>query len=211
MIQVCDPPRTRQVRRLSAEEFCLLARRETSSIYRPYSEVLRMLTAGEGWGICAERGVPLAAQVVLPLDADTEAAQAMRACVGWRGVAGGYLLTPPVGAAEDAELVCAAAARAKKLARGRPVRAVLENTAPAQQLALYLQQGFVLHALRPLSGIAPCFVLTAGKKTLPAEPMWIPLEDRARLALALAKGYAARHSRRCGAELLLALYPVQKD
>ena len=41
MIQVCDPPRTRQVRRLSAEEFCQLAQSEVSSVYRPRSEVLR--------------------------------------------------------------------------------------------------------------------------------------------------------------------------
>ena len=47
MIQVCDPPRTRQVRRLSAEEFCRLAQSEVSSVYRPRSEVLRMLTVGE--------------------------------------------------------------------------------------------------------------------------------------------------------------------
>ena len=44
MIQVCDPPRTRQVRRLSAEEFCRLAQSEVSSVYRPRSEVMRMLT-----------------------------------------------------------------------------------------------------------------------------------------------------------------------
>ena len=50
MIQVCDPPRTRQVRRLSAEEFCRLAQSEVSSVYRPRSEVLRMLTVGEVWG-----------------------------------------------------------------------------------------------------------------------------------------------------------------
>ena len=43
MIQVCEPPRTRQVRRLSAEEFCQLAQSEVSSVYRPRSEVLRML------------------------------------------------------------------------------------------------------------------------------------------------------------------------
>ena len=42
MIQVCEPPRTRQVRRLSAEEFCRLAQSEVSSVYRPRSEVLRL-------------------------------------------------------------------------------------------------------------------------------------------------------------------------
>ena len=58
MIQVCDPPRTRQVRRLSAEEFCRLAQSEVSSVYRPRSEVLRMLTVGEVWGVYSTRGVP---------------------------------------------------------------------------------------------------------------------------------------------------------
>ena len=55
MIQVCDPPRTRQVRRLSAEEFCQLAQSEVSSVYRPRSEVLRMLTVGEVWGVYSTR------------------------------------------------------------------------------------------------------------------------------------------------------------
>ena len=60
MIQVCDPPRTRQVRRLSTEEFCQLVRGEVSCVYRPRSEVLRMLTAGEAWGTSG------AALLVLP-------------------------------------------------------------------------------------------------------------------------------------------------
>ena len=47
MIQVCDPPRVRPVRRFSAEEFCFLLRGEAGSLYRPRSEVLRMLTVGE--------------------------------------------------------------------------------------------------------------------------------------------------------------------
>ena len=50
MIQVCDPPRQRQVRRLSAEEFFTLVRCGGAGFYRPRSEVLRMLTAGEAWG-----------------------------------------------------------------------------------------------------------------------------------------------------------------
>ena len=65
MIQVCDPPRVRPVRRFSAEEFCFLLRGEAGSLYRPRSEVLRMLTAGEAWGTAG------AALLVLPLTADT--------------------------------------------------------------------------------------------------------------------------------------------
>ena len=40
MIQVCDPPRQRQVRRLSAEEFFTLVRCGGAGFYRPCSEVL---------------------------------------------------------------------------------------------------------------------------------------------------------------------------
>ena len=59
-----------QARRLSAEEFCLLARREASSLYRPRSEVMRMLTVGQAFGICGPRAEPLAAMIELPLAAD---------------------------------------------------------------------------------------------------------------------------------------------
>ena len=64
MIQVCDPPRQRQVRRLSAEEFFTLVRCGGAGFYRPCSEVLRMLTAGEAWGTAG------AALLVLPLTAE---------------------------------------------------------------------------------------------------------------------------------------------
>jgi len=43
MIQVCDPPRQRQVRRLSAEEFFTLVRCGGAGFYRPCSEVLGVL------------------------------------------------------------------------------------------------------------------------------------------------------------------------
>ena len=56
MLQLCEPAVQR--RRLSAEEFCLLARREASSLYRPRSEVLRMLTVGQAVGVCGSRGNP---------------------------------------------------------------------------------------------------------------------------------------------------------
>ena len=78
MIQVCDPPRTRQVRRLSTEEFCQLVRGEVSCVYRPRSEVLRMLTVGEAWGTGGVRGAPGAGCILLPMDADVAAAAALR-------------------------------------------------------------------------------------------------------------------------------------
>ena len=46
--------------------------------YRPRSEVLRMLTAGEAWGTAG------AALLVLPLTADTAAAAALRNWLGRR-------------------------------------------------------------------------------------------------------------------------------
>ncbi len=56
MIQVCDPPRVRPVRRFSAEEF-FSAPGEAGSLYRPRSEVLRMLTVGEVCGVCDAAGL----------------------------------------------------------------------------------------------------------------------------------------------------------
>ena len=207
MIQVCDPPRARQVRRLSAEDFCSVVRGTVSSVYRPHSEVLRMLTVGEAW--CASG----AALLVLPLDADTACAAALRACMGWRNVAGGYFLTPPVGQLSDAAepLLAAAAARAQVLARTRRVLAVLACTAQDEALLpVYFRQGFGRRALRPLDSLAPCFVLTTGCVPKRTEPVWVPLEDRAHLALLLARGYAALGSRSCqqGQSCVLAMYPV---
>ena len=97
MIQVCDPPRTRQVRRLSTEEFCQLVRGEVSCVYRPRSEVLRMLTVGEAWGTGGVRGAPGAGCILLPMDADVAAAAALRSFLGWGCTAGGYFLTPAAG------------------------------------------------------------------------------------------------------------------
>ena len=48
MLQLCEP--AVRPRRLSAEEFCLLARREASGFFRPRSEGLRMLAGGEAAG-----------------------------------------------------------------------------------------------------------------------------------------------------------------
>ena len=95
MIQVCDPPRQRQIRRLSAEEFFTLVRCGGAGFYRPRSEVLRMLTAGEAWGTAG------AALLVLPLTADTAAAAALRSWLGRRQLEGGCLLTPLVRTGEE--------------------------------------------------------------------------------------------------------------
>lgn len=208
MIQVREPPRQRQVRRLSAEEFCTLVGRSGAGFYRPRAEVLRMLTVGEAWGA---GGTGL---LVLPIMADTAAAAALRSWLGRRQVQGGCLLTPPVGIQLEnlAPLVETAAARARKLAHGGAVWAVAECTGnAAETLPLYFRQGFALRALRPLESLAPCFLLTTGCVPARAEPVWVPLEDRAHLALLLAKGYAALDSRpyQQGEGLVLALYPTK--
>lgn len=211
MIQVCDPPRQRQVRRLSAEEFCFLARGEACSFYRPRSEVLRMLTAGEVWGVCGPEGVPGAAVMVLPLDADTAAAAALRRYLGWRSVSGGSFLTPPVVSQAEgiSALTASAVSRAARFARSGMVWAVLECTPQAEALLpLYLQQGLALRAMRPLDSLAPCFLLTGSCAPARAEPVWVPLEDRVHLAVLLARGYAALDCRPTPQGLALALYPV---
>lgn len=159
MIQVCDPPRQRQVRRLSAEEFFTLVRCGGAGFYRPCSEVLRMLTAGEAWGTAG------AALLVLPLTADTAAAAALRNWLGRRQLEGGCLLTPPVNTGEElpARLVEIAAARADRLRRKGTAWAVVECTETAAALLpLYFRQGFGLRALRPLESLAPCFLLCTG-------------------------------------------------
>ena len=208
MIQVCDPPRMRQARRLSAEEFCGLLRSEVSSIYRPRSEVLRMITVGEMWGICGARSGPTAGCVLLPMDADTAAAGALRNFLGWGRTAGGYFLTPPVGDRADVPaLLAAAVLRMKVLAHRRPCWAVAECTDEAS-LPVLLRQGFALRALRPLDSLAPCFLLQAGCLPANQPPVWVPLEDRRTLALWLARGYAALESREGPQGTVLALYPL---
>lgn len=212
MIQVCEPPRVRPVRRFSAEEFCFLLRGEAGSLYRPRSEVLRMLTIGEACGVCNAAGAPAGAVLLQPLNADTALAAALRAWAGWRGVEDGQFLTPPVLQQPDAAepLLRAAFARAERLARGGRVLAVLECTAQSDALLpLYIRQGLALRALRPLNSLAPCFVLAAGCAARDPVPVWVPLQDRARLARLLASGYAALDSRQtAGQETLLAMYPA---
>ena len=78
MLQLCEP--AVRPRRLSAEEFCLLARREASGFYRPRSEVLRMLAVGQAPGVCGPRAEPLAAMIELPLTANVSRIVAMSFC-----------------------------------------------------------------------------------------------------------------------------------
>ncbi len=43
-------------------------------------------------------------------------------------------------------------------------------------------------ALRPLESLAPCFLLCTGCAPVRTAPVWVPLEDRAQLALSAGKG-----------------------
>ena len=206
MLQLCEAAVC--PRRLSAEEFCLLARREASGFYRPRSEVLRMLTVGQALGLCGARGEPLAAIIELPLAADVEAAGALRRFLGRQGLARGSLLGPPVG---DCALLpgLLAAALAPRPRRAGAVWAALEATAEAEELLpCYLDAGLALRALRPLSGLAPCWLFARGTRVRRAEPVWVPLADRAHLAALLGQGWAAVGSEATAAGTALALCPT---
>ncbi len=204
MPQLCEP--AVRVRRLSSEEFCRLAMREAGSLYRPRSEVMRMLTAGQVLGICSERAVPEIALLELPMTADTALAAAMRALVGWQGV----LLTPPVGRRGEslAPLLTAALEHAARRTSGG-VWAVLEATPDAEELLpLYLENGLVLRAACPLNSLAPCWLFAAAPPAERPAPVWVRLADRPRLAMLLGRGWAAVASRPGRDGPVLALYPV---
>ena len=201
-----------RLRRIRAEQFCLLAQREASSVYRPHSEVLRMLAAGEAWAVCENRSEPVEALLTLPLNADTACAAALREYLCWDGTHQGCILTPPIGSAPQQAPALAAAAvrRAAKLCGGGPVWAVLECTAGSEPLATaYLKQGFALRAIRPLDSLSPCYLFGFEGADAPAvEPIWVPLGEMGRVAALLARGWAAVDSRPSPQGTALALCPV---
>ena len=208
MLQLCEP--AVRPRRLSAEEFCLLARREASSLYRPRSEVLRMLAVGQAFGLCGPRGEPLAAMIELPFAADVEAAAALRRFLGRQGLGRGGMLAPPVGdRALLPELLAAALTPACRHAGAGQVWAVLEATPDAEDLLpLYLEAGLALRAVRPLNGLAPCWLFARDARVRRADPVWVPLADRPRLAALLGRGWAAVGSETTAAGTALALCPA---
>lgn len=194
-----------QARRLSAEEFCLLARREASSLYRPRSEVMRMLTVGQAFGICGPRAEPLAAMIELPLAADVEAAAALRQMLGRQGLDRGSVLGPPVGDRALLPELLQAALRAVGR-HGGQVWAVLEADADAEELLpIYLEAGLALRAIRPLNGLAPCWLFVQVPRACRADPVWVPLSDRPRLAALLGRGWSAVDSETTAQGTALAL------
>lgn len=199
MIELCErPARPWETRRLSAEEFCSLAQNEAGSLYRPRSEVLRMLAVGEAFGVCGAGRQPDAAMLVLPLEANVSAAAALREILGGPPRRRGFLLTPPVngGSPRMERLLEAALAHTHRRAPGGPVWAVLECTPEAERLApLYLARGFALRALRPLNSLSPCYLFAAGPAQAAGEGVWVELADATHLALLLGRGWAAVESR----------------
>ena len=208
MLQLCEP--AVRPRRLSAEEFCLLARREASGFYRPRSEVLRMLAVGQAPGVCGPRTEPLAAMIELPLTANVEAAGALRRFLGRQGLGRGSLLGPPVGDRELLpQLLAAALPQACRHAGAGPVWAALEATPEAEELLpMYLEAGLVLRAARPLSGLAPCWLFARVPGLRPAELVWVPLADRPRLAALLGRGWAAVAAETAAGQVALGLCPL---
>jgi len=211
MLQLCEcPPEHLTARRLSAQEFCALAQTEAGSLYRPRSEVLRMLTVGQAFGVCAGPNRPDAAMLVLPAEANLALAAALRE---WYGVPGRRtcILTPPVNSdpATVRRLLAAAKRYLRRLAPGCPVWAVLERTPEAEALVpLYLQQGFALRALRPLTGLSPCYLFTADSPAATGEGVWVEQADATHLALLLCRGWAAVASRPTPAGCALQLVPT---
>lgn len=208
MLQLCEP--AVQARRLSAEEFCLLARREASGFYRPRSEVLRMLAAGQAAGVCGARGEPLAAVIELPLYANVEAAGALRRFLGRQGLGRGVLLGPPVGDRDLLPaLLGAVLTPAARHAGAGPLWAALEATPEAEEmLPVYLEAGLALRAVRPLSGLAPCWLFARAPRAGQADPVWVSLADRPRLAALLGLGWAAVASETTAGGTALGLCPA---
>ena len=90
-----------------------------------------------------------------------------------------------------------------------PVWAALESTPEAEELLpAYLETGLVLRALRPLNGLAPCWLFSRVPGQRQADPVWVPLADRARLAALLSRGWSAVGSEATDSGTALALCPV---
>ena len=70
------------------------------------------------------------------------------------------------------------------------------------------EQGFVLRGIRPLAGLAPCWLFLFSPQAAREETVWVPLADWARLALWLSRGWGAVGSRPGGEGPELALCPA---
>lgn len=214
MVQLCET-RTGPLsaRQLSAQEFCFLARQSVCGLYRPRSELARMLAVGEAWGVCGERSVPAAALLLLPLNSNAAAPAALREYLHWDAVRAGCLMLPPVPPGPDngaaaAKLIAAAARRGARLARGGQLWAAAECGPDTEALAAaYIAQGFELRAVRPLSGLAPCCLFAAARGVRAGRCEWVPLCEMSRVARWLARGWAGAETQSTPQGLAIGLRP----
>ena len=89
---------------------------------------------------------------------------------------------------------------------GGQVWAVLEADADAEELLpIYLEAGLALRAIRPLNGLAPCWLFVQVPRACRADPVWVPLSDRPRLAALLGRGWSAVDSETTAQGTALAL------
>ena len=181
-------------RRISAEEFCTLARQSESTVYRPRWEVLRMLAVGEAWGACAADGTLMAAVLLLPIEADTALAAGLRTLK--KSLAGReWFLTPPVGAPEYLPpLLKAARGAARHKSPAATVTALLEPGVSGLEepvLMPYFAAGFSMRGLRPLDSMAPLAILNDQPLRAGKQQVSVPLDDATHLALLLVRGWAA--------------------
>jgi hypothetical protein len=177
-------------RRVSAEEFCALARQSGGSVYRPRWEVLRMLAVGEAWGTCAADSTLKTVLMVLPLEADVSLAAGMRALMGTRPERT-FLLTPPAGdVAYLPGVLKAAKTAAFRRSPPSPIQAVAERLTP-EVLEAYFDAGFSLRALRPVHTMVPFALFSSAPVNTNRQEVCVPLEDATHLALLLARGWTA--------------------
>ena len=200
-IVTAAPP---QVRRIGAEDFFLLAR--TSCIYRPYWEVMRMLSVGQAFGAGRPGCGVESAVLLLPLDADVAWAAALRDLQGLPREKQ-YFITPPVGSlAQLPQLLEIAVAAARRRSPDCPVQAVLPFDAHLEEkLPGYFAAGFSLRVVRPLMGLAPEALLQTGSHA--SAEVWVALSDATSISLLLARGWAAVEMRDSESGCLLGLAP----
>ena len=192
------------IRRIGAEDFFLLAR--TSCVYRPYWEVMRMLSVGQAFGVGSPGHLPESAVLLLPLEADVTWAAALRDLQGLPRHKQ-YFITPPVGSlAQLPRLLQYAAEAAFRHAPDSAVQAVLPFDAHLEEkLPAYFAAGFSLRVVRPLAGLAPEALLQTGPHAQPE--VWVSLSDATGISLLLARGWAAVELREGKAGCLLGLAP----
>ena len=206
MIQVCDPPRQRQVRRLSAEIFYIGALRRGGVLPSPLRGAA---DADRRRGVGHSRGSAAGATPYRRYRRRSGTAQ-----LAGTSAAGGRLPAHPAGkyrrgAARPAGGNCRSPGRpAAPQGHGMGGGRVHRNGGSA--VAAVFSAGLRAAGAAPAGKPCALLLLCTGCAPVRTAPVWVPLEDRVQLALLLAKGYAALDSRPYGGSLALALYPLKE-